>query len=345
MKITAVVAQFPVSLSIRNNLEIIDSILAQTNPGDLVVLPEGAVSGYSTDISFLKQIHHLELVAGLAHLQKEAENRKIHLWVGACIHIAGQWFNAAYGFSPDGKPQVYHKINLATHERGFLTAGSDLPVFELTTAGASPSPEPRAPRAASAQGGVGVGGTGASPSPWGTANLQVGVQICRELRFPEQWGWLARRGAQIFLHLNNAIDNPTLQPVWRSHLVSRAAETQRFVLSANTAAPRQSCPTLVIAPNGQVLAEMVSAETGLLRLELDLSQTSAVYLDQSRTDLVAIQSTRPDSADHKGNMKVSRILPQGAKSSKSFYFLPLPFRESFVVWRRKPPNPKKRPTP
>ena len=138
-------------------------------------------------------------------IKKESERRKINVWVGACINNDGKWFNTARGFSADGKTHVYHKINLANHERGVFSAGNNLPVFELNT-------------------------------PDG--KVIVGIQICRELRFPEQWGWLARRGAQIIFHLNNAVGDNSFQAVWKSHLISRAAETQRFVLSSNNAAPK-----------------------------------------------------------------------------------------------------------
>jgi len=195
---------------------------------------------------------------GIKHLRAEAEKRKINVWAGACVNIDDKWFNAAYGFSADGKTQVYHKINLANHERGVFSTGNNLPVFELNT-------------------------------PDG--KVIVGIQLCRELRFPEQWGWLARCGAQIILHLNNAVDDDSFHPVWKSHLISRAAETQRFVLSANNAAPKQVSPTIAIAPNGQVLGEIVSAELDILKVELDLSKVSNWYLDQSRTDIVAIKSS------------------------------------------------------
>jgi predicted amidohydrolase len=122
--------------------------------------------------------------------------------------------------------------------------------------------------------------------------VKLGVQICRELRFPEQWRWLAQRGAQVFLHLNNAIGVTFPQPVWKSHLVSRAAENQRFVLSANNAASKQISPTIAVAPDGQVMDEIVSAEPGILRIELDLSKISDLYLHQCRTDVIAVQETR-----------------------------------------------------
>lgn len=262
MNITAVIAQFPVSLSIKQNLEVIDSVLEQTNPGDLVLFPEGSISGYSMDISFLERINEPELEAGIAHLQKQAIQRKINLWAGSCVNREGGWFNAAYGFCANGRTQVYYKINLANHERGCFSAGSDLPIFELNL------PEGKA---------------------------LIGVQICRELRYPEQWGWLARRGAQVILHLNNAIGDSSFQPVWKSHLVSRAAETQRFVLSANNAAPEQVSPTIAIAPDGHVMSEVVSTELEILRVHLDLSKVSNLYLSQTRTDVVEIKLTHTEN--------------------------------------------------
>ena len=204
-------------------------MLDQANGDDLVLFPEGCVSGYSTDPAFLGKIQQRELEMALNHIKSEAIKRKLNIWVGTCINENGKWFNTAYGFTPDGETQRYHKINLAAHERG---------VFSV--------------------------------------------------RFPEQWAWLARHGAQIILHLNNATGDDRYQIVWKSHLISRAAETQRFVLSANNAAPRQVCPTLAVAPDGQVLGEIVSAGAETLRISLDLLQVSNWYLDQSRTDIVKI---------------------------------------------------------
>lgn len=257
MKLNAVVAQFPVSLSIQNNLNMIDSVLERTNAGDWVIFPEGSVSGYSPDMSFLQHIDHAELFAGLIHIQQVAERRKINVWVGVCMNVDGKWFNTAHGFTADGKIHIYRKINLANQERGAFLAGNNLPVIEVNT-------------------------------PDG--NVIVGIQICRELRFPEQWGWLARCGAQVILHLNNAVGDDRFQSVWKSHLVSRAAETQRFVLSANNAAKKQGSPTIVVDPAGLVLGEIVSPNLDILRVELDLSKVSNWYLDQSRSDVVAIES-------------------------------------------------------
>ena len=266
MSINIVVAQFPVSLSIRHNLETMCGVLENAHAGEMLVFPEGCVSGYATDLSFLETIQPAELQTALNHLQQEAVRRSITVWAGACIQENGRWFNAAYGFTPAGTTHVYHKINLANHERGTFTPGGSLPVFEIDT---------------------------------GAGMVMVGVQICRELRFPEQWGLLARGGAQLFVHLNNAVGAERYQPVWKSHLVSRAAETQRFVASANNAAPQQISPTILIAPDGQVLGEIVSAEAKILRGTLDLAQVSNIYIGQSRSDVVAWKEDTSNHEKHK----------------------------------------------
>ncbi len=275
MKVSIFAVQFPISLKIAANLKHIQKYAQMAHPGDLVLFPEGAISGYSSDLSFLDQIDQAELAAALDDLGQLAQNLGIHLWVGSLISEDGFWFNAACGFGPAGESYQYRKINLAHHERGILTPGNDLPIFDLLLA---------------------------------DGPLTVGVQLCREIRYPEQWGWLARQGAQIILHLNNASGDEALLPVWRSHLVGHAAANQRFVISANNAAAQQICPTMVISPRGFVLDEIVSSAAGDFRCELDLDEVSNWYLDQARPDVVAInQPTQKERRRIARTMKMAKL--------------------------------------
>lgn len=257
MILSTIVAQFPITLYVQNNLEMTDSVLERTKAGDWMLFPEGSLFGYSPDMSFLQHIDHDGLVAGFRHIQEIAEKKMINVWVGACMNVDGKWFNTAHGFTADGKAHIYRKINLANQECGAFSTGDQLPIFDINTS-------------------EGV--------------VKIGIQICRELRFPEQWGWLSRSGAQIILHLNNAVGEDRFQPVWRIHLISRAAETHGFVLSANNAAPKQGSPTIAIALDGLVMGEIVSTELDVLRIKLDISETSHKLFDQCRSDVVAIQS-------------------------------------------------------
>ena len=93
----------------------------------------------------------------------------------------------------------------------------------------------------------------------------------------------------MFLHLNNAEGDSLLQSIWKSQLISRATENQRFVISVNTASEKQKCPTIVINPEGQILKEIISDKTQYFRLNLDLNLISDWYIKQSRTDLLDIK--------------------------------------------------------
>jgi predicted amidohydrolase/predicted RNA methylase len=275
MIVPFLLAQFPVLVSIQENIKTILAALDHAQPGEIVVFPEGAVSGYSHDLSFLKDIDPLQLNTALDKLRDQAQARQIHLWVGAFIPDGSQWFNAAFGFTPSGGAHQYRKINLANHERGVISPGSDLPVFELKM-------------------------------PDGI--LKVGLQICREIRYPEQWGWLARRGAQVILHLNNAVDDTRFQQVWRSHLISHAASNQRYVVSVNNAASEQNSPTIAISPEGWVLDEIVSEKAAFRRVEMDLSRVSDWYLNQSRGDVVGLSvPTNRERRKILRSMKLSKL--------------------------------------
>jgi predicted amidohydrolase len=247
-------------------------VLELAQPGEIVIFPEGAISGYSNDPTFLNNIDLNLLKTIHEKFRDHAKSRRIHIWAGSYVQDGKQWFNAALGYTPNGGLHQYRKINLARHERSAISPGSDLPVFELTIPGGS---------------------------------LQVGIQICREIRFPEQWGWLSRQGAKVIFHLNNAVNDIQNQAVWRSHLISHAASNQRYVISVNNAAAEQNCPTMVIAPDGSVLDEILSDETTTIRVQIDLEEVSDYYLDQSRQDVVRINT--PDKKERRRVLRTLKL--------------------------------------
>lgn len=247
-----VAAPFPVSWDIDQNLQYVARAMEGCRPGDLLVLPEGALSGYSDDLSGLASLDTKRLADALDAVHSRSASLKLHVVIGTLWAGAEGWTNSAVYLDPFGPRQWYEKVNLAYHERGVLHAGSRLPVFTI-------------------------------------GETRVGIQLCRELRYPEQWRWLSLNGAQLLLFLTHAVGDPLRLPVWRSHLVSRAAENQRFVLGVNAAHKMQTCPSMVIDPKGNVLGEIRGGEAGLLRGSLDLSEVSDWYLSQARTDLLSLR--------------------------------------------------------
>jgi predicted amidohydrolase len=253
-----VIGQVPIGWDPAENTQRVISFLRkECAPGSLAVVPEAALSGYDDELSGLEALEPAALGDAQAAVGAAAAELGVHVLAGSLVPADGGWSNAALYFGPAGERWMYRKVNLATHERGRLVAGSALPLLDVPV---EPGSEP----------------------------VSIGVQLCRELKYPEQWHVLARDGARVLVYLTYAANPKVAAGVWRSHLVSRAAETQRFVLAANVASPGQHCPSMVISPQGDVLAESATTEPEVLHADLDLSQTSDWLLSQQRGDVVAV---------------------------------------------------------
>jgi predicted amidohydrolase len=260
MNLSVLLVQMPVTEATSENVACLRSAVAEARPGDLVVTPEAAVSGYSEDMDFLQRLSPSAIEAGLDELAELALRQQITICAGSCLWEHDAWSNAAILLQPSGARCIYRKVNLATAERDHMNAGNELPTFELR--------------------------------PPMRAATTVGIQLCRELRYPEQWLLLSQRGAQAIIHLNNAVGDRGMFPVWRSHLISRAAENQRFVISVNNAVADQKAPSIVVAPTGHVLCELAPDELGVQRVELPLNEVGDYYISQRRDDL----TRQPSSA-------------------------------------------------
>jgi predicted amidohydrolase len=254
MMIGTIAAQIPVTLDPERNRRAIVAAVETAPAGSIVVCPEGALSGYGEDLSFLDRIDRASLLAAIESLRVTATRRGLHLFFGTLLPEQGEWYNAAIYAGPHGEQGCYRKTNLATAERSRVTPGSALPLFELRTGGGT---------------------------------LKLGVQICRELRFPEGWRLLARAGAQAFAYLTHTLGDDARLPVWRSHLVSRAAENQRFVIAANAAGAARKCPSAIIGPDGIPLAEAAGAGEEILHATIETAAVSDWYIGQIRDDLSA----------------------------------------------------------
>lgn len=236
-----------------NSERVISFLRAETRPGSLAVLPEAALSGYDDELSGLDRLDARALAAALTAVASTACELGVHVLCGSLLPEPGGWSNAAIYLGPAGQRWTYRKENLANHERGRLTPGASLPLLRLKQ-----------------------------------PPVDIGVQLCRELKYPEQWHVLARSGARLLAYLTYAANPQIAAGVWRSHLISRAAETGRFVLAANVASPDQHCPSMVISPRGEVLAETTSTGAQALHADLDLAEVSDWVLSQQRGDVVGI---------------------------------------------------------
>ncbi len=250
--IHAAVVQFPITMDLDRNVDALTRLVETLPTGALAVAPEGALSGYLPRPDVVDHLDPEATSKAIDHASELSKRCGVHLIAGACVPDGDLWRNRSYVFTPQGERFHYDKINLATSERGVFAQGDQLPVFNLCI---------------------------------GTTQVKVGIQMCREVRYAEQWRALARAGAQVIAYTNNAVGSTIGDALWRSHVVSRAGETQRFVLGANNADPRQTCPSLIVSPGGDLLCEMRGDVLGCASAEIDLASVSDWTLNQARDDL------------------------------------------------------------
>jgi predicted amidohydrolase len=104
--------------------------------------------------------------------------------------------------------------------------------------------------------------------PW----CRLGLSICYDLRFPEQYKALANAGADV-LTVPAAFTQATGQAHWHILLRARAIETGSFVLAAAQGGTHENGRStyghsLIISPWGEILAE-AGDEPGFISAEID----------------------------------------------------------------------------
>jgi predicted amidohydrolase len=123
--------------------------------------------------------------------------------------------------------------------------------------------------------------------------LELGLTVCYDLRFPELYRILAIRGARL-LTVPSAFTAPTGRAHWEVLVRARAIENQAFVLAPNQvgeAPPHYSSygHSMIVDPWGAVLAEAPDGE-GFVIADLDPSSQ-----DRIRAELPSLASRRPEA--------------------------------------------------
>jgi predicted amidohydrolase len=233
-----VIAQIRVERELAKNRETICSLLERARPGDWVVFPEGALTGYFPDETYLAATDWEDVEAALAGLRALVERRRCRCLVGTARFVAGRWRNSAALISPAGEVRWYDKHTLSSLDSRDFAAGDELSVHALD-------------------------------------GVKAGVQICWELLFPRQWAQLKRDGAQVVFHVNNAVKPE--DAFWEHLLRTRAFENRYFVCSVNNAAATQTLPSYLIAPSGDTLLKSEPRVEQALAYEIDLMQVQPTW--------------------------------------------------------------------
>ena len=219
------------------NKERVLAVLESARHSEWVVFPEGVLSGYFPDSDeYLKNLDADAIEWGIHEIQREVERRQCNCLFGTATFTNGKWQNSVVLLSSSGERYTYHKIGLSALDRKHFTPG-------------------------------------AKTTPYSVGDLKIGIQVCRELLFPQSWIDLKTEGAQVVFHINNAI-KPHDQ-VWEHVLIARAVEHGIFVCSVNNGSHPQTLASYLIAPSGKVILRTETQQDQILSAEISLSEVIA----------------------------------------------------------------------
>lgn len=218
----------------------VDSILSAVKDRefDLFVLPELFATGYQ--FINAEEARSLADTAGRGYtfrkMKELAAIRKALIVYGFPELNEGKLFNSSIAVLPDGDFHIYRKVHLFNTEKEIFEPGKDgFSVFEFNDA-------------------------------------KIGMMICFDWRFPEAARRLALDGAQIICHPSNLV-----LPHCPEAMITRALENNVFTITCDRIGTenRTGQPltfigkSRIIAPDGRILAQLGSSETGFAEAEID----------------------------------------------------------------------------
>ena len=127
---------------------------------------------------------------------------------------------------------------------------------------------------------------GSTPVTVDTPLGRLGMSVCYDVRFPEQYRAMAAEGAEVFL-IPSMFTKPTGALHWELLLRARAAENGCYVIAPNQIDGRFGSygHSMIVDPQGRVLCEIPAGE-GIAFAEIDLDFAARVRQN--------MPSTRPE---------------------------------------------------
>jgi predicted amidohydrolase len=143
------IAQLAVSMDISANLNKVIASLLDSSPNEWVLFPEGMISGYYPEQeTFLSQLDPHVIQQSIDTIEKIVQKKKVNCLIGSAMKLDEKWYNCTIFINSD-KKVIYQKLNLSTLDRNHFDTGKELKVYDCD-------------------------------------EVKFGIQMCRELAFPEQ---------------------------------------------------------------------------------------------------------------------------------------------------------------
>lgn len=124
--------------------------------------------------------------------------------------------------------------------------------------------------------------------------IQMGLQICYDLRFPEPARLIRLLGGQILSYQAGWYAGERKLETWKTLLRARAIENGLFVIGTAQCGKDFTGHSMVVSPYGDVLVE-ADNEDGVLTCELDMG-----ILDKYAADVPMMKQRRKDLYDVSG---------------------------------------------
>lgn len=210
---------------------------------DVLVTPECALTDYLPAAG----LNQRDVAAAADQLRRECKRLKLALALGTAWREGRRLYNRVLLFNARGAlAGSYDKCCLTgagagTDDAALFTPGRHLDVFRL-------------------------------------GRVPVGLQICLDMRFSENWRILAQQGARVVFHSSSAAGGGAWKrPVLAGAMAIRAADNGLFIVSANNALEPQMMVSTINDPDGKVLAAAEPDKECIIRAELDLKRKEWFY--------------------------------------------------------------------
>jgi predicted amidohydrolase len=236
MKAKVAVVQFKPELAKpEDNIKRLQPLLDSIHGCQLVILPELSNSGYNFNNNHdAWQCSETIGRGGIFQdfLVDSARKNNYHIVSGINEKSMGKLFNTAILAGPEGIQGKYRKLHLFMNERDIFSKGNaGLPVFD-------------------------IGG------------FRIGIMICFDYLFPEPWGILAQKGADLICHPSNLLTQNAQRCLPGLSLMNRVyiATANRIGTEGNISFNGSS---MVTDPSGIIMKMASADETEIVITEID----------------------------------------------------------------------------
>jgi predicted amidohydrolase len=225
---------------------------------DIICFPESFVPGYRTDLQRVAPPDAAFLEQAWSAIAAAAAQGNVAVVLGTERIVAEGLLISALVVHRDGSIAGFQdKVQLDPSEEAIYVAGVGRRLFE-------------------------------------SGPLTFGVSICHEgWRYPETVRWAARRGAQVVFHPQFHEAGPGsyrpqryADPANSFHekaALCRAAENTCFFATVNFASEGSPTTSAVIRPDGTLLRYQPYGESGLLIVDVDLSEATGLLASRCKT--------------------------------------------------------------